>query len=803
MPQHLFGSPRFFFLTAFLLTATVATARADAPKVLDPRLELTLVASDPDIVTPVGVAVDRRGRVFVVESNTHFPLDGYTGAKHDFIKVFEDRNKDGKFETRSIFADGLHHTMHIGFSPQGRLYVVQRDGVFIIDDRDGDGRGDNRTPVLTLNSSGHYPHNGLSSLAFSPDGLLYVGMGENSGEKYELKGIDGSTESGEGDGGNVFRCRLDGKKLERVARGFWNPFGLAFYGKDHLLSVDNDPDARPPNRLLDVIPGADFGFRQRWGRNGLHPFQSWNGELPGTLPMAGPVGEAASGILPAYAAKLPPDFANSVLVTSWGDHRLEAHKISPSGATLVGQMTVIVKGDENFRPVGIAAAPDGSVFFSDWVDKSYNVHGKGRLWRLVWKGAPAGSAHLRKSLFPSTPARLRLVRLLAAKSLKDGPPLIVALNDKDPFIHNAAVTTLSRPFFAKVALTASEDTRSSRARLGGYLALRRGKHPQGASLVQRALGDADESVRIAALIWAAEDKTLPAGKERSIDRTLESGALSPGLIRIYAAAAAALKVPAAAIALPPGEDALLSRLKKTAATDVERKSQEEALWKLSESKSPQTPSVLKGFALDTKQDPELRADATMVLAMLGATEGLEALYKDASDVVKIGAQRAFKQNNSETVRPTDEDGWRKAATEGKSNPRAGRRVFFHPGIGCFRCHRVGGVGGQVGPDLSTIARGMNVEKLVSAIWAPSRDIGPENAARVIETTDGRTLNGILQKEPDGALVLHMVSAEPVRLRPEDIKVDTRSDVSLMPEGLQETMTIQDFRDLMAFLAAQK
>ena len=35
-----------------------------------------------------------------------------------------------------------------------------------------------------------------------------------------------------------------------------------------------------------------------------------------------------------------------------------------------------------FRPVGLAVAPDGSLYFSDWVDESYNVHRKGRIWRL-------------------------------------------------------------------------------------------------------------------------------------------------------------------------------------------------------------------------------------------------------------------------------------------------------------------------------------------------------------------------------------------------------------------------------------
>ncbi len=147
--------------------------------------------------------------------------------------------------------------------------------------------------------------------------------------------------------------------------------------------------------------------------------------------------------------------------------------------------------------------------------------------------------------------------------------------------------------------------------------------------------------------------------------------------------------------------------------------------------------------------------------------------------------------------------WRKTLAAAQGDARAGRRVFFHPGIGCARCHRVDGLGGDVGPDLSTIARGMDAEKLFTSIYAPSREIGPENATRVVTTKDGRTLEGLLAQQPDGALLLKAALGAPIRLRPTDIAGDTRSDVSLMPEGLQETMTVQSFRDPLAFLATRK
>ena len=45
-------------------------------------------------------------------------------------------------------------------------------------------------------------------------------------------------------------------------------------------------------------------------------------------------------------------------------------------------MTPLVTGGDDFRPVSIAFAPDGSLYVTDWVDKSYPVHGKGRIWHI-------------------------------------------------------------------------------------------------------------------------------------------------------------------------------------------------------------------------------------------------------------------------------------------------------------------------------------------------------------------------------------------------------------------------------------
>jgi putative membrane-bound dehydrogenase-like protein len=370
-------------LLALLALALPAAGDAiEMPKVLDDRLAIELFAAEPDLVTPTGIAVDARGRVLVVECHTHFPPEGYAGPKADRIRMFEDADGDGRAERITTFFEGSHATMNLAVYHDGTVYVATRSEVFRLRDADGDGQADERTPIARLETQGDYPHNGLSGFAFDFAGNVYFGMGENSGADYKLIGSDGTTLAGGGEGGNIYRCGAGGEKLERIATGFWNPFHLCYDAFGRLFAVDNDPDSRPPCRLLHIVPQGDYGYRYRNGRKGLHPFTAWNGELPGTLPMVAGTGEAPSGIVAYESGGLPADYLGELLVTSWGDHRLDRFKLVTRGASFTSTAKPFVTGGENFRPVGIAVAPDGSLYVSDWVDKSYTLHGKGRIWHV-------------------------------------------------------------------------------------------------------------------------------------------------------------------------------------------------------------------------------------------------------------------------------------------------------------------------------------------------------------------------------------------------------------------------------------
>lgn len=352
------------------------------PKTIDPALKLQQVAIEPEIVTPTGITVDESGRIWAIENHTHQRSKDYVGPSSDRIRIFDDFDASGKARRVTTFAEGFRNSMGLILDFDGAAYLATRAAIYRLRDTDGDGRADEQRVIVRLDTKAVYPHNGLSGFAWDALGRLYFGFGENEGLAYQLVGSDGRTLSGGGEGGSIYRCQPDGTGLVRVATGFWNPFHLAFDAFGRMFAVDNDPDSRGPCRLLHIVEGGDYGYRYRNGRKGLHPFTAWNGELPGTLPMVAGTGEAPSGILAYESDALPANYRGCLLTTSWGDHVIERFDLQPKGASFSAKSRDVLRGGEYFRPVGIALAPDGSCVMSDWCDKSYPVHGKGRIWRL-------------------------------------------------------------------------------------------------------------------------------------------------------------------------------------------------------------------------------------------------------------------------------------------------------------------------------------------------------------------------------------------------------------------------------------
>ena len=367
------------FLPLFAILGFPLSGFAEVPKSLDPNFKLELFADNSMISTPIGCTIDQSGRLLVIESHTHFRPDNYEGPENDRILAFSDKNNDGKADKTDIYYEGGTHTMSIQADGKGSTYVATRAEIFRLDDKDGDGTVDSKENLIKLKTPGKYPHNGLCGLVLTSDhSRLYFGLGENLGKDYEIISYLGAKEvtslRGGGEGGNIYSYDLSDRSLSKIATGFWNPFGICLTKEGEMFAVDNDPDQRPTNRLLKIVPGGDYGYQFKYGRPGTNPLQAWDGELPGTLPMICGTGEAACSVIP---------YGEHLWVSSWALGQIEQYKLTKKGSNYSATMKTIVKGDANFRPVDFAHAEDGSVFFTDWVNASYQLHGQGKVWKLI------------------------------------------------------------------------------------------------------------------------------------------------------------------------------------------------------------------------------------------------------------------------------------------------------------------------------------------------------------------------------------------------------------------------------------
>ena len=132
---------------------------------------------------------------------------------------------------------------------------------------------------------------------------------------------------------------------------------------------------------------------------------------------------------------------------------------------------------------------------------------------------------------------------------------------------------------------------------------------------------------------------------------------------------------------------------------------------------------------------------------------------------------------------------------------AGERIFFHArSAGCSRCHQIAGRGARVGPELTATAGTLSRERLIESIVRPSKEIAPHFSSWTIVTTAGKALVGMLVKEEaTGEQTYADQKGELFRFKPGEIESRQAQAVSIMPDGLPQLLTVQEFRDLLAFM----
>jgi putative heme-binding domain-containing protein len=126
----------------------------------------------------------------------------------------------------------------------------------------------------------------------------------------------------------------------------------------------------------------------------------------------------------------------------------------------------------------------------------------------------------------------------------------------------------------------------------------------------------------------------------------------------------------------------------------------------------------------------------------------------------------------------------------------GRRVFTKT---CQNCHRLFGTGGEIGPDLTGSNRA-NLDYILENMLDPSAVVGRDYQVTVLALTDGRVVQGMLKKETDSALTLQTLN-DVVVVPKAEIEERSLSSTSMMPERQLDSLSRDEIRDLVAYLAS--
>jgi putative heme-binding domain-containing protein len=229
--------------------------------------------------------------------------------------------------------------------------------------------------------------------------------------------------------------------------------------------------------------------------------------------------------------------------------------------------------------------------------------------------------------------------------------------------------------------------------------------------------------------------------------------------------------------------------------------------------------LLLPIVLDPARPLDVRTAAVRAVARVN--EGADGLLAMAvagklTDDVRYGVGTALRGARRPAVREQAEKLFpAPLAKEGKALPpiaellkipgdaRRGAAVFRRADIGCINCHQVGAEGVDLGPKLTEIGGKLGKEALSEAILDPSAGISFGFEAWTIELMNGDEASGIIASETEDEMVLKNATGATTKHKKADIARREKQKLSIMPAGLQQNMTTQDFADLLEYLASLK
>ncbi len=369
-------------------TAPLPPEEAAAKMTLPEGFEARIFAYEPQVVNPVAMTWDERGRLWVVELY-EYPLGAPEGATpRDKVKILEDTDGDGRADKVTIFAEGLNLAtgVLVGY---GGAFVGQAPHLYFMEDTDGDDRADKKTIVMT-GFGLEDRHELLNGFTWGPDGHLYMTHGVFT--RSMVKNPDDPDDDGVLMTAAVARFHPKTRKFEIFAEGTSNPWGVDFdrYGNAFVSACVID-------HLFHMSPG---GLYQRQAGSAPNPFAYEN--LPSIVDHKH-FRAAYAGAQIYQGDQYPEEYRGTVLMGNIHDSAVHQDRLTPAGASFKASFVrdFVRANDGWFRPVSTQVGPDGAVWIMDWYDKypcyqNANADPEGvdrthgRIWRIVYTGGQKG-----------------------------------------------------------------------------------------------------------------------------------------------------------------------------------------------------------------------------------------------------------------------------------------------------------------------------------------------------------------------------------------------------------------------------
>ena len=234
-----------------------------------PGFEVRLFAAEPEVVNPVAMTWDERGRLWVLELY-EYPKGAPKGQKgRDRIKIIEDTDADGRADTVKVFADGYSLATGLALG-NGGVYLGVAPDLLFLEDTNGDDKAD-KTTVLKTGFGLEDRHELLNGFAWGPDGWLYMTHGVFTHSKVRDPNAHDPDGFGVQMDAALARYHPRTKKFEVFADGTSNPWGV-----DWNERGDAFVSACVIQHLFHMAPGGQYN---RQGGTWANPY-GYVGDLP-------------------------------------------------------------------------------------------------------------------------------------------------------------------------------------------------------------------------------------------------------------------------------------------------------------------------------------------------------------------------------------------------------------------------------------------------------------------------------------------------------------------------------------------